>query len=622
MLTISRVSLDVKNDKQGLVLDLAYQQERAVVKAIMRRAIAIAIILGLAIAGVVTTSGSASAKGSKVIQYEFVFVNGQTITGTADDNTAFLAGAGGTDADNPSGMNVHVSCSDSFTGGWGEKDGPVQGVDTAWQIASYTIVKGDKTCGDSFVPTPQGEPAIDIEKSVNGEDADVPPGPQLSLGSSATFGYVVTNSGELPLTSVAVTDPDFGAIGCPKDSLAPAESMTCTDEVTPVNTPGQFDGEATVTGVARVPVVAPVPPGSDGIAYAFVFTNGKVVTGTAAKNEAFIAEAGGTSADNPTGMTVHVSCSDKFAGGWGEKDGPDPVADSAWQIASYSIAKYKKGKLEKSCGSSLNTVERTVTDTDPVNYTVATAPPVCRSYITSNIVFIDENRDGIRQATDPGVPGVTAILLDANGNELARTTTKADGGYTLGRVCIGEDYKVKIVPPPGYGFTIKNAGNNEIVDSDVDQDTGITDLITVQGENERHLADAGLITDAPPPPVCNSYITSNIVFIDENSDGIRQATDPGVPGVTAILLDANGNELARTTTKADGGYTLKNVCDGESYRVQIVPPANYQFTIQNAGANEIVDSDVDPITSVTELITVQGEKASHLADAGLVLILT
>jgi hypothetical protein len=58
-------------------------------------------------------------------------------------------------------------------------------------------------------------PAIDIEKATNGEDADVPTGPVLQVGDAVTWTYVVTNTGNVPLSNVVVTDDILGVIPGP-----------------------------------------------------------------------------------------------------------------------------------------------------------------------------------------------------------------------------------------------------------------------------------------------------------------------------------------------------------------------------------------------------------------------
>lgn len=75
---------------------------------------------------------------------------------------------------------------------------------------------------------PANAPGIDLEKLTNGEDADLEPGPALELGSSVSWSYVVTNTGNMALSNVTVTDDHGVQVTCPKTALEPGESMTCT----------------------------------------------------------------------------------------------------------------------------------------------------------------------------------------------------------------------------------------------------------------------------------------------------------------------------------------------------------------------------------------------------------
>ncbi|MEO8493822.1 MAG: hypothetical protein ABI614_02040, partial [Planctomycetota bacterium] len=95
-------------------------------------------------------------------------------------------------------------------------------------------------------------PIIDIEKSTNGLDADVAPGPSLAVGSTATFTYVVKNFGNVPLSSVVVTDDQpvtisfVGGDSNSNNRLDVTETWTYTGSKTV--TVGQYTNQGTMTG--------------------------------------------------------------------------------------------------------------------------------------------------------------------------------------------------------------------------------------------------------------------------------------------------------------------------------------------------------------------------------------
>lgn len=94
------------------------------------------------------------------------------------------------------------------------------------------------------------EPSIDIEKATNGVDADSPPGPQIQVGETAPFTYVVTNTGNTFLTNVAVTDNRGVTVACPSGNpipvLEPGNHEICT--ASRVVTEGQYANIGTATG--------------------------------------------------------------------------------------------------------------------------------------------------------------------------------------------------------------------------------------------------------------------------------------------------------------------------------------------------------------------------------------
>ena len=82
--------------------------------------------------------------------------------------------------------------------------------------------------GEVGVPEQVSGPGVYIEKFTNGIDADDPPGPSVPIGDPVEWTYVVTNIGDVALTSVVVDDDPQGTVNCPADALRVGQSMTCT----------------------------------------------------------------------------------------------------------------------------------------------------------------------------------------------------------------------------------------------------------------------------------------------------------------------------------------------------------------------------------------------------------
>ena len=71
-----------------------------------------------------------------------------------------------------------------------------------------------------------GGASISLEKSTNGQDADVPPGPSIIPGDPVVWEYRVKNTGEESLTGVWVTDDKEGLI-CTIGTLVAGQEVVC-----------------------------------------------------------------------------------------------------------------------------------------------------------------------------------------------------------------------------------------------------------------------------------------------------------------------------------------------------------------------------------------------------------
>ncbi|MCB1877244.1 MAG: RICIN domain-containing protein, partial [Chromatiales bacterium] len=127
------------------------------------------------------------------------------------------------------------------------------GIAQAGQYANIGSVSGTSPNGQTVSDSDPSHyfgaaPAIAIEKATNGEDADTPTGPVVTVGSTVTWTYVVSNIGNVPLSNVAVSDDQGVSVACPSTTLAVGASMTCTGSG--IAQAGQYANIGSVTGIA------------------------------------------------------------------------------------------------------------------------------------------------------------------------------------------------------------------------------------------------------------------------------------------------------------------------------------------------------------------------------------
>lgn len=100
---------------------------------------------------------------------------------------------------------------------------------------------------------------------------------------------------------------------------------------------------------------------------------------------------------------------------------------------------------------------------------------------------------------------------------------------------------------------------------------------------------------------------------DSNNNGIQDAGEPGLAGVTFILRNSGGAVVAVSVSNASGIYHFSSVPAG-SYFVEVIPPAGVFLTDPDQGPDTI-DSDFDPSTFTTLIFSYTGASTSDL-DAG------
>ncbi len=266
-----------------------------------------------------------------------------------------------------------------------------------------------------------------------------------------------------------------------------------------------------------------------------------------------------------------------------------------------------------------------------------------------NRVWMESTVNGIQDAGEPGIAGVTVELWTANGDgpvgaaPIASTTTDADGYYLFTGLNAG-DYVARI---PAGNFAAGNplagkvstSGNGKAPDVDTDttdrddngdgdgsgpvdtlpftlangtEPTGEPDVSgpmdSFPSDNNANVTvDFGFVDSSLLTP--DDAALGDKVWVDTNRDGIQDAGESPVATVTVRLRDANDNVVA-TTTDINGIYGFGGLPAG-TYRVCFdltTLPQGMIPTTSNAGNDDAVDSDADAEGCTQQVVLAEGDE--------------
>ncbi len=175
----------------------------------------------------------------------------------------------------------------------------------------------------------------------------------------------------------------------------------------------------------------------------------------------------------------------------------------------------------------------------------------------SGNVFEDRNDDNTRQADEPGIAGVTIELLNTTGNVVRTTRTDANGHYRFDNLLPGT-YAVREIQPVGFLDSAERPGSAGGVVAENDLLAQIT------------LRSGTVARDYDFWEIRPSSISGR-VHVDEDGRCTYEPGDETIAGVTILLLDASGTEIARTATDAGGEYRFAGLRPGTYAVVEIQP---------------------------------------------------
>lgn len=206
----------------------------------------------------------------------------------------------------------------------------------------------------------------------------------------------------------------------------------------------------------------------------------------------------------------------------------------------------------------------------------------------SGHVFHDADNDGVFDADETGIGGVTVIVTrEADpllGEQTYEVTTAADGSWSVSDLMPGE-YHVAEAQPHGYFDGLDSAGTaGGRAENPGDTITGVT-LASGQLGQEYNFGEL------LPASI------SGRVLADDNANCQYDPGEQWLANVTIELLDANQKVIATTTTDNQGQYTFEGLRPGV-YGVREIQPEGYFDGNDHVGSAGGVLAASDLIVSI------------------------
>ncbi len=194
--------------------------------------------------------------------------------------------------------------------------------------------------------------------------------------------------------------------------------------------------------------------------------------------------------------------------------------------------------------------------------------------MVTGTVFTDANGNGMRDAGEPGVRGYTMYAIDlTNPQVVMEAVTCSDGTYFFGGLTPSETTLVQTTYFP-FDSTITTGPFYAYVQPTADTPETF---------------DVGFRPVAP-----SEAVTLNVTaYADSNANGMRDAGEPTIPGVTVTVYTYTTNELDSVTTGRDGTASKADITPAD-FLAQAVIPQGY------AAAT----SPADPSSGIAGALTV------------------
>jgi|GEM_PF-545931 len=209
-----------------------------------------------------TPSPTANVGAGETVTYTYVVTNTGNVSLTNVSVSDAHNGAGSLSVVSPASVpNVAPGNTATFTATYlveqADLDAGVAITNTATATATPTRGNLGPVDQDASVSPDAPSPALSIAKSItNGATF-------AAVGDTATFDYLVTNTGNVSVSAITVSDDKIASVSCPAGAIAPGTSLTCsaTYAVTQADLDaGSVTNSATASGTPSGGMLSPSAP--------------------------------------------------------------------------------------------------------------------------------------------------------------------------------------------------------------------------------------------------------------------------------------------------------------------------------------------------------------------------
>ncbi len=231
-----------------------------------------------------------------------------------------------------------------------------------------------------------------------------------------------------------------------------------------------------------------------------------------------------------------------------------------------------------------------------------------------DFVWHDENANGIQDPEEEGLEGCKVMLngTDIFGNEVIAMTDTDDNGQYMFCDLIPGEYKVTFPGKQDYELSPYQSGQaDEASDSDANPENGnMTEVFDLEPGDTIPTIDAGFYQWAA---------VGDYIWIDEDRDGMQDASEPCVDSVLVFLYHCDDPEVALDSMYSiNCRYLFDSLVPGD-YFVKFINPdeETYGPTGAHAG-NDDMDSDAEGEKLRTPCTNLSSGETDLSLDLGLV----